>query len=487
MKIGKRSLALLLCLVLCISLLPATALAVEGTITPTDKNGMIEITAAGETAETMLASGDGMTELHDADGTDWSQYSLHDADNGKTVNGSKTFLIPEEGVTLLMFFSTTCGNCMADTEAISETSWLRNDRVRVMAMETNGADREKTEAFLETYAGSAKSCFHAYYGSGCTNLMWNYVYRIFDTGSVTWPLLVLLIEEDGVPTIRYASTGYQYISEITEHVEALLEKVKKPEPPELQNLSASSKGVTLSWNDVSDAAKYKVYRKSTGGSWEALKATKETSYTDAAVQMGAKYAYKVRATNGVAWSDDSNEDSIVFNPFIDVESGGTPFKYVSWAYNNGVVTGTSDTTFSPKANCTKVQFVMMLWKMHGSPMVGGENPFSDISGTKTTNAIMWALNKGIINSGSKFNPKTPISRSQIVMMLWKLAGSPKATGENPFSDITDGSKLCKAVMWAYNNKITKGTSDTTFSPDNDCTRLQLVTFLYKYNNIYHVI
>jgi len=440
-----------------------------------------------EATDAMYAAEDGMTEFNIADGTDWSYYSLYNAKNGKAVDGDKAFLIPEDGVTLLMFFSTTCGNCMADASSIADTEWISDERVRVMMLETNYSDQEETEAFLDEYTGTSKRYINAYYGYNCSSLMWDYAGQLFDTGTLYWPLLVLIVEKNGVPTIRYASTGYQYIWEITEHVEELLKEVKTPDAPVLDSPSASVRGISLSWSEVSDAVKYRVFRKEAGGSWEALKTTAKTTFTDASAKMGTKYAYKVLSCSGTLWSGDSNKQSILFNPFTDAASGGAAFKYISWAFNNGVVTGTSDTTFSPGATCTKIQFVMMLWKLHGSPVVDGTNPFSDISGTKTTNAILWALSKDIINSGKTFNPGSPITRSQIVMILWKLAGSPKASGTNPFSDIDDGTKLCKAVIWAYNSGITTGTSDTSFSPDKNCTRQQLVTFLFKYNNIYGLV
>ena len=162
-------------------------------------------------------------------------------------------------------------------------------------------------------------------------------------------------------------------------------------------------------------------------------------------------------------------------------------QYVSWAYENEIVKGISENTFSPDDSCTRIQFIMMLWKMHGSPTKGlnkVENPFSDIAkGTKTEKAIKWALKTGVINSAETFNPDGEITRSQIVMILYKLAGSPKVkTTDNPFTDVT-GNKLTKAVLWAKEKGITKGTSDTTFSPNEPCKRLELVIFLYKYGKI----
>jgi len=172
--------------------------------------------------------------------------------------------------------------------------------------------------------------------------------------------------------------------------------------------------------------------------------------------------------------------------FTDVTKG---IKYVSWAYEKGIVTGTGAHTFTPDSSCTKLQFVMMLWKMNGSKTIkGAECPFTDVTGSKAQKAVTWAVTEGIINKGTKFNPGSFLTRAQIVMMLWKMAGSPEVSGTNPFSDV-EGAKLTKAVLWAYNNGkgITKGTSATTFSPENNCTRVQLVTFLYKYNDIYKLI
>jgi len=169
--------------------------------------------------------------------------------------------------------------------------------------------------------------------------------------------------------------------------------------------------------------------------------------------------------------------------FQDVDADSAAVKYVSWAYKNGIVTGTSSTTFSPKSGCTRIQFVMMLWKMMGSKTVTGvENPFSDVTGSKSVKAIQWALSEGVINSGTTFGPDGVLTRIQIVMILWKLAGSPNLSGNIPFTDVS-GSKTTQAVLWAYQNGITKGTAETTFSPDSKCTRLQLVTFLYKYSQL----
>ena len=257
------------------------------------------------------------------------------------------------------------------------------------------------------------------------------------------------------------------------------------EPSPDVTLAASTKGVAVSWTALSGATKYQVQRSTDGGDWKNLQTVTTLSCLDADVTMGMTYAYRVRAYVSGAWGDWSDAAETLFNPFEDV-SGNKTIGYVAWAYNNGIVSGTSETTFSPNNPCTRIQFVMMLWKMNGSPAVTGvENPFKDITnGTKSCKAVLWALKTGIINAGKSFNPNGNITRSQVVMMLWKMAGEPKVTGvTNPFTDVTDGTKLCKAVLWAYKNGITTGTSATTFSPDNNCTRVQLVIFLYKYNGL----
>ena len=249
----------------------------------------------------------------------------------------------------------------------------------------------------------------------------------------------------------------------------------------LATLAASTRGITVRWTEIPGTVKYQVQRSTDGGKWKSLGTVTELYLLDSDVFMNVKYAYRVRAYVSGAWGDWSDAVETLFNPFEDV-SGNKTIGYVAWAYNNGIVSGTSETTFSPDANCTRIQFVMMLWKMNGSPTVTGvENPFKDITnGTKSCKAVLWALKTGIINAGKSFNPNGNITRSQVVMILWKMAGEPKVTGvTNPFTDITDGTKLCKAVLWAYKNGITTGTSATKFSPDNNCTRVQLVVFLYK--------
>ena len=250
------------------------------------------------------------------------------------------------------------------------------------------------------------------------------------------------------------------------------------EGPSPAAVEMSTAGLLLAWEPMDGAEEYEL-QYNRNDKWETMTVTAETSFLQTNAVMNWSYdRYRVRARIGDTWTYYGLSVKIPFQPFTDIPSSGKTFEYVSWAFNSGIITGTTPTTFSPNDPCTRVQFVMMLWKMKGSPIVEGENPFKDIKGAKTTKAILWALDRGIINSGTRFHPEDNISRIQIVMILWKMYGSVKETIDIPFTDVT-GSKTIMAVRWAYKYGITTGTSDTTFSPDDDCTRLQLVIFLNR--------
>ncbi|MBQ9663308.1 MAG: leucine-rich repeat protein [Oscillospiraceae bacterium] len=157
---------------------------------------------------------------------------------------------------------------------------------------------------------------------------------------------------------------------------------------------------------------------------------------------------------------------------------------VYWAAAKGITSGTSATNFSPTRTCTRGQIVTFLWKALGSPEPStASNPFTDV---KTTDyyykPVLWAKEKGITSgtSATTFSPGNPCTRGQIVTFLWKALGSPEpSTTSNPFIDVKTTDYFFKPVLWAKENSITSGTSTTTFGPGNSCTRAQAMTFLYK--------
>lgn len=168
--------------------------------------------------------------------------------------------------------------------------------------------------------------------------------------------------------------------------------------------------------------------------------------------------------------------------FVDVPAGAYYTDAVKWAVEKGITTGMTDTTFAPNGDCTRAQMVTFLWRAAGSPKAEGENPFTDVAaGAYYYDAVLWAVSKGITNgtSAATFSPDATVSRAQTVTFLHRYAGAPEASG-NSFTDVTAGSYYEGAVDWAVAEGVTQGTSDTTFSPDADCVRAQIVTFLYRY-------
>ena len=169
--------------------------------------------------------------------------------------------------------------------------------------------------------------------------------------------------------------------------------------------------------------------------------------------------------------------------FQDVPRGEYYTEPVGWALRKGITNGTSSVDFSPMADCTRGQVVTFLWRAAGEPKpTSTRNPFSDVKPSDYYyNAVLWAVEKGITNgtSPTTFSPNSPCTRGQVVTFLWRYAGMPKTSGSNPFSDVKTGEYYYDAVLWASGKNVTNGTSPTTFSPNNTCTRGQIVTFLYR--------
>ena len=175
------------------------------------------------------------------------------------------------------------------------------------------------------------------------------------------------------------------------------------------------------------------------------------------------------------------------NPFIDVKKSDFYYESVLWAVNKGITSGTSKTTFSPNDACTRGQIAAFLWRAAGSPIPkGNKNPFQDVKKTDYYyNAVLWAVENGITSgtSSTTFSPNASCTRGQIVAFLWRANGSPAPKGsKNPFTDVKKSDFYYKAVLWAVENGITSGTSQTTFGPNSPCTRGQIATFLYRYYN-----
>ena len=176
------------------------------------------------------------------------------------------------------------------------------------------------------------------------------------------------------------------------------------------------------------------------------------------------------------------------NPFKDVPSGEYYTDAVLWAVNHDpqITNGTGEDTFSPDQTCTRAQVVTFLWRAAGEPAPNiDKNPFTDVKETDYFyKAVLWAVEKGITKgtSDTTFSPAQGCTRGQVVTFLWRAAGEPApANRANPFQDVPSGAYYTDAVLWAVNHdpQITNGTDKDAFSPDATCTRGQIVTFLYR--------
>ena len=169
--------------------------------------------------------------------------------------------------------------------------------------------------------------------------------------------------------------------------------------------------------------------------------------------------------------------------FVDVPEGSYYEEAVNWAVEQGITQGTDATHFSPDGICTRAQAVTFLWRAAGSPAPKSTAmPFTDVkSGVYYYDAVLWAVENGITKgtTDTTFSPNMNCSRAQIVTFLWRSEKSPAAGTVNPFTDVKANAYYADAVLWAVKEDVTKGTTATTFSPDANCTRAQIVTFIYR--------
>ena len=169
--------------------------------------------------------------------------------------------------------------------------------------------------------------------------------------------------------------------------------------------------------------------------------------------------------------------------FVDVPEGSYYEEAVDWAVEKGITTGTGNNYFTPDGICTRAQAVTFLWRVAGSPTPKAEAMvFEDVlDGSYYYEAVLWAVENGITvgTSATTFSPDLTCSRAHIVTFLWRAANSPSVKMDNPFTDVAADAYYIDAVLWAVKHKITAGTTLSTFSPDEGCTRAQIVTFLYR--------
>ena len=205
----------------------------------------------------------------------------------------------------------------------------------------------------------------------------------------------------------------------------------------------------------------------------------------AVVGEGVYREYYSTMAEAMAAAKESGETIRLMKAFEDVSEQDYFAQAVEWAVGRGIVAGISDTVFAPNMNCTRAQAVSFLWRAAGSPEASQEDgalPFTDVSESDYYyEAVVWALANGITygTSETTFSPDDTCTRAQAVSFLWRLEGCTEAEDEMPFTDVTESDYYYTAVLWAAENGITAGVTETTFVPNATCTRAQIVSFLCR--------
>lgn len=184
-------------------------------------------------------------------------------------------------------------------------------------------------------------------------------------------------------------------------------------------------------------------------------------------------------TNGYLPISSTLYKPTVASRFSDVKVSDYYADAVLWAVENNITSGTSKHMFSPEMTCNRAQILTFLWRASGSPAPSVSNPFTDITAADYYySAALWAYEQGMV-SGSVFGASTPCTRASTVEYMWNAMGSPAVSYDGKFNDVPVDAAYAQAVAWALANGVTAGTGESTFGPDNTCTRGQIATFLYR--------
>ena len=199
-------------------------------------------------------------------------------------------------------------------------------------------------------------------------------------------------------------------------------------------------------------------------------------------EVNGKYTFTMPDGNVTITSSFVKETSVSAEPFTDVKSNDYFHDAVLWAAQKGITSGTDATHFSPNAACTRAQIVTFLWRAAGSPAPKSTGSFTDVSANSYyAKAVAWAVENGITGGtgSNRFSPDATCTREQAVTFLYRASGSPAVSGGSAFTDVAANAYYANAVVWAEQTNVTGGIGGGLFGSGNDCTRGQIVTFLYR--------
>ena len=300
--------------------------------------------------------------------------------------------------------------------------------------------------------------------------------------------------EVGTYYVKANYAGTANYSEAKSNVASFeITKVTLPVPPEIKVDGGDKKLSDLE-------AGMKAAMGGIGGTFEWYDSNGNKLESSTKIEANTEYRWKFYPTD----ADHYNPTEGTTTPYVrddlswlpGVLGGGSSFSFhdvnrfdyyydsVKWAADKGIASGTSRFAFSPDAVCTRAQTVTFLWRAAGSPLPRYRvSPFTDVhSYDYYYEAVLWAVEQGITTglTATTFGPDETVTRGQVATFLYRAASAAKPNTFNPFTDVKPTAYNYDAILWAYDNRITTGTSTTTFSPDAFCTRAQIVTFLYRY-------
>lgn len=276
-------------------------------------------------------------------------------------------------------------------------------------------------------------------------------------------------------------------------------------PCDVKTIEASDVGqtqLTLSWEEAMGAQRYAVYQQTSSG-WKRLGDTAQLSYLVTDLSPAVNYVFRIRpfaiaAVSGkrldgsldrTFWAAHHSDSLTVRTEgarFVDVPAEEWFALPVQWAVDQNITNGTDPTHFSPDSDCTRGQMVTFLWRAKGCPEpTMRSSPFGDVNdpGEYYYKAVLWAVEQGITrgSSATTFSPDAPVTRGMVVTFLHRAAGGqPPENTISPFVDVAADQYYAPSVQWAVEQGITNGIDETHFSPDTICTRAQIVTFLYRF-------